>query len=102
MPSKKRSLCSLLALLSSTCTQAGVAAEAQPAGQTLYPAGSQQSFKGPEAYFTGEVQVDLLFPGNETAHYSGAYVIPFAIIFYYNDRLANMMRYLYHEPNTSS
>ena len=28
--------------------------------------------------------------------------IPFAIIFYYNDRLANMMRYLYHEPNTSS
>ena len=73
MPGKKRSLCSLLALLSSTCTQAGVAADA-PAGQTLYPAGSQQSFKGPEAYFTGEVQVDLLFPGNETAHYSGAYV----------------------------
>ena len=74
MPGKKRSLCSLLALLSSTFTQAGVAAEAQSAGQTLYPAGSQQSFKGPEAYFTGEVQVDLLFPGNETAHYSGAYV----------------------------
>ena len=73
MPGKKRSLCSLLALLSSTCTQAGVAADA-PAGQTLYPAGSQQSFKGPEAYFTGEVRVDLLFPGNETAHYSGAYV----------------------------
>jgi len=74
MPSKKCSLCSLLALLSSTFTQAGVAAEAQPAGQTRYPAGSRQSFKGPEAYFTGEVQVDLLFPGNETAHYSGAYV----------------------------
>ena len=31
-----------------------------------------------------------------------AAIIPFAIIFYYNDRLANMMRYLYHEPNTSS
>lgn len=74
MPGKKHSLCSLLTLLSSTCTQAGVAADAQSAGQTLYPAGSQQSFKGPEAYFTGEVQVDLLFPGNETAHYSGAYV----------------------------
>ena len=29
-------------------------------------------------------------------------LIPFAIIFYYSDRLANMMRYLYHEPNTSS
>ena len=74
MPSKKRSLCSLLAFLSGAFTQAGWAADAQPAGQTLYPAGSQQSFKGPEAYFTGEVQVDLLFPGNETAHYSGAYV----------------------------
>ena len=73
MPGKKRGLCSLLALLSSTCTQAGVAADA-PAGQTLYPAGARQSFKGPEAYFTGEVRVDLLFPGNETAHYSGAYV----------------------------
>jgi quercetin dioxygenase-like cupin family protein len=42
--------------------------------QIHYPAGSQQSFKGPEAYFTGDVQVDMLFPGNETAHYSGAYV----------------------------
>ena len=61
MPSKKCGLCSLLALLSSTFTQAGVAAEAQSAGQTLYPAGARQSFKGPEAYFTGEVQVDLLF-----------------------------------------
>ncbi|MCB1769371.1 MAG: carboxymuconolactone decarboxylase family protein [Candidatus Competibacteraceae bacterium] len=74
MPSKKRSLWSLLALLSGTFCPAGWAAEAQPASQTLYPAGSQPSFKGPEAYFTGEVQVDLLFPGNETAHYSGAYV----------------------------
>ncbi len=43
-------------------------------GQIAYPAGSQQSFKGPEAFFTGDVQVDMLFPANETAHYSGAYV----------------------------
>jgi quercetin dioxygenase-like cupin family protein len=49
-------------------------ADVPPASQTLYPAGSQQSFKGPEAYFTGDVQVDMLFPGNDTAHYSGAYV----------------------------
>lgn len=74
MPGKKRGLCSLAALLSGTFTQVGVAADAQPAGQTLYPADARQSFEGPEAYFTGEVQVDLLFPGNETAHYSGAYV----------------------------
>ncbi|MEZ5583346.1 MAG: cupin domain-containing protein [Candidatus Competibacteraceae bacterium] len=74
MPSKKSSLWSLLAILGGTFSQAGVAADDQPASQTLYPAGSQQSFKGPETYFTGEVQVDMLFPGNDTAHYSGAYV----------------------------
>ncbi|MEZ5580481.1 MAG: hypothetical protein R3F40_14330 [Candidatus Competibacteraceae bacterium] len=50
--------------MSSTCTQAGVAADA-PAGQTLYPAGSQQSFKGPEAYFTGEVR-DCCFPARDS------------------------------------
>ena len=42
--------------------------------QTVYRAGSQKSFKGPEDLFTGDVQVDMLFPANETAHYSGAYV----------------------------
>ncbi len=46
----------------------------KPETQTLYPSGSQQSFQGPEEYFTGEVQVDMLFPANDTAHYSGAYV----------------------------
>jgi 4-carboxymuconolactone decarboxylase len=42
--------------------------------QIHYQAGSQQSMKGPEEYFTGEVQVDMLFPGNENASYSGAQV----------------------------
>jgi quercetin dioxygenase-like cupin family protein len=42
--------------------------------QIVYRAGSQKSFKGPENWFTGDVQVDMLFPSNETAHYSGAYV----------------------------
>jgi len=58
-------------------TRFGFAAETDRAphpGQTLYPAGSQQSFTGPEKFFSGEVRVDMLFPGNETAHYSGAYV----------------------------
>jgi len=43
-------------------------------GQTLYPAGSQQSFNGPDDYFSGDVDVRLVFPGNDTADYSGAYV----------------------------
>lgn len=42
--------------------------------QVFFPDGSQQSFKGPAEYFTGDVQVEMLFPANETAHYSGAYV----------------------------
>jgi len=50
------------------------AAEQGKNSQTVYRAGSQKSFKGPEDLFTGDVQVDLLFPSNATAHYSGAYV----------------------------
>jgi quercetin dioxygenase-like cupin family protein len=42
--------------------------------QTVYRQGSRQSFRGPADYFTGEVRVDLLFPANDTARYSGAYV----------------------------
>jgi 4-carboxymuconolactone decarboxylase len=73
MQSKIRGLSGLLTILGGVFGQGEVAAEA-PTGQTFYPAGSQQSFKGPEAYFTGDVQVDMLFPDNQTAHYSGAYV----------------------------
>jgi len=42
--------------------------------QVLYQAGSQASFKGPEELFTGNVQVDMVFPSNDVAQYSGAYV----------------------------
>ena len=73
MQRNTRGLSWLLSLFGGVFGQPAFAADA-PANQTLYSAGSQQSFKGPEAYFTGEVQVDMLFPDNETAHYSGAYV----------------------------
>ncbi len=43
-------------------------------GQVVYRSDSQESFKGPEEFFTGDVRVDRLFPANETTHYSGAYV----------------------------
>jgi len=52
----------------------GFAAEAAPAAQVLYPAGSQQSFAEPQDWFTGDVQVEVLFPGNANVHFSGAYV----------------------------
>jgi len=73
MQRNKHGLSWLLTLFGGVFSQGGIAADA-PIGQALYAAGAQQSFKGPDAYFTGDVQVDMLFPDNETAHYSGAYV----------------------------
>ena len=58
MKSRKPFFRSMLLALTGALSETGVAADLPPAGQILYPAGSQQSFKGPEAYFTGEVQVD--------------------------------------------
>lgn len=64
----------LVVLLTGSLTQYGFAEEAQKPAQTLYPTDSQKSFKSPKEYFTGDVQVQMLFPPNKTAHYSGAYV----------------------------
>lgn len=47
---------------------------AAEAAQTIYRQQSLQSFSGPAKWFTGEVLIEMLFPGNDTAHYSGAYV----------------------------
>ncbi len=49
-------------------------ADQPAASQTHYPLGSQSSFKGPDNLFTGDVQVDMLFPSHDQAHFSGAYV----------------------------
>jgi len=50
------------------------AAEKNNPTQDIYPAESHKVFKGPKDWFTGEVQVETLFPANDTAHYGGAYV----------------------------
>ncbi|WP_207063937.1 hypothetical protein [Motiliproteus sp. SC1-56] len=42
--------------------------------QAHYPYASQKTFEGPEDYFTGKVDVRMLFPTNATADFSGAYV----------------------------
>ena len=42
--------------------------------QTITGANDRASIKGPGDWFTGDVRIDPLFPANETAHYSGAYV----------------------------
>lgn len=66
----------ILLLLVALAGQANAENAPQPGkdSQVIYRAGSQQSFKGPRDLFSGDVQVDLLFPANGTAHYSGAYV----------------------------
>ena len=51
-----------------------LAAEANKKSQTISRAGSQTSVKGPAEYFTGNVRIDPLFPANDSAHFSGAYV----------------------------
>jgi quercetin dioxygenase-like cupin family protein len=51
-----------------------LAAESGEQSQTIYKAGTQESFTGPADYFTGNVEGQRLFPSNDTAHFSGAYV----------------------------
>jgi quercetin dioxygenase-like cupin family protein len=65
-----------LALLVAAGAVAGpaLAAEADKTSQTVFRAGSQGSSSGPAEFFTGHVRVDRLFPTNDTAHLSGAYV----------------------------
>jgi hypothetical protein len=66
----------LLALLVAAGAVAGRAliAEANKTSQTIWRAGSQGPFNGPAEFFTGNVRVDRLFPANDSAHFSGAYV----------------------------
>jgi 4-carboxymuconolactone decarboxylase len=53
----------------------GLAAEASKGSQTIISrAGSQTSNKGPVEYFAGNVRIDPLFPADESAQFSGAYV----------------------------
>jgi len=65
-----------LSMLVASIVYAGseIAPEQVKGTQVIYRSESQKSFKGPEEWFTGDVQVGMLFPDNETARYSGAYV----------------------------
>ncbi len=77
MTKQHRVLGSLLAGGVATALAGNVSAastEDTSASQTHYPISEHQFFTGPEAYFTGKVEVEMLFPPNETAAYSGAYV----------------------------
>lgn len=60
-------------LLLGACTAYADQAQEEKS-QTVYRNGTQKSFKGPANLFTGDVTVDMLFPANDTAHFSGAYV----------------------------
>lgn len=59
--------------------QAGAAGATGPTataaqGQQITRAGSQPSAAGPEAFFTGRVRVDPVWPANDDINASGAYV----------------------------
>ena len=51
-----------------------LAAAAHKTSQTISRAGSQASTTGPAEFFTGHVRIDPLFPANDAAPVSGAYV----------------------------
>jgi quercetin dioxygenase-like cupin family protein len=64
---------SLLFSVGAFAIQAEAAAENKKS-QTIAQAGSQPSAKGPAEWFTGDVRIDPIFPANESAPFSGAYV----------------------------
>jgi quercetin dioxygenase-like cupin family protein len=65
-----------LSLLVSAGAVAGraLAAAANNTSQTISRAGSLASSTGPAEFFTGHVRIDPLFPANDAAYFSGAYV----------------------------
>lgn len=50
-----------------------IAAESTPS-QSVIKAGDNASTPGPDAWFTGKVRIDPLFPADESVNASGAYV----------------------------
>ncbi|MBD2872781.1 (R)-mandelonitrile lyase [Paenibacillus arenilitoris] len=65
-----------ISLLVSATLYAGhvLAAEESNPSQTITRSGSQATVKGSAEYFTGNVRIDPLFPVNDPANYTGAYV----------------------------
>jgi 4-carboxymuconolactone decarboxylase len=51
-----------------------LAAETDQETQIISRAGTRASIKGPAGFFSGDARIDPLFPSNDVAHYSGAYV----------------------------
>ena len=72
-PKQRNAALSALAIYAVIAGQPA-AADNHNGKQTIYRADKQKAFTGPSEIFTGKVHVTLLFPSNETAHYSGAYV----------------------------
>lgn len=64
----------LVALLALPGVPPAAAENAAPGGQAVIRAGENASVAGPEAWFTGRVRIDPLFPATAEANVSGAYV----------------------------
>ncbi len=57
-----------------TCSLGFYAQASEEPAQQVYRGADQKHFQGPSDLFTGEVNVEMLFPENDVAHYSAAYV----------------------------
>lgn len=70
----KLSLLLITGIVSSLMFTSVNAAETDSDGQQVYRSKDLKSFEGPADLFTGKVKVDMLFPENDVANYSAAYV----------------------------
>jgi len=74
MSARLRQVVLALAVVPGLMAAAAESPAAPGAGQQIAKGGSQPSAAGPEAYFTGQVRVDPLWPDNIDTKSSGAYV----------------------------
>ena len=69
-----KSLLVTLAMATMVVSPSANAADITPAAQNILSYGSQGSFGGSDEFFTGKVQVDMLFPATSELPASGGYV----------------------------
>lgn len=69
-----KTMTATLLVATASSSFAGGTSDSDAKEQAHYAKGTLNSFAGPDNLFTGDVQVDIVFPSNEVAHYSGAYV----------------------------
>ena len=64
----------VISMLTIVLASMALASDARGKSQTIAPAGSQPSSKGPSEFFTGNVRIDPIYPADSETNFSAAYV----------------------------